>query len=873
MEIFKIGHLSFSYPDQESNALDDISFSVNSGEFFTICGLSGCGKTTLLRHLKSSLSPHGTSSGSILFNGKPLGETDELTQASQIGFVMQSPENQSVTDKVWHELAFGLENLGIQTPVIRRKVAETAVFFGLTDKLYSKICELSGGQKQILNLASVMIQEPSVLILDEPTAQLDPVASEAFLMLLRKIHDEFGTAIILCEHTLENICSMTDRFIIIDKGRMIFEGTPRETALYLFKTNNPLLESMPVSARIMSAFAVKPEKVKMTIGEGKRFLKDYSEKTALCPITHDYSIHKENEKPIVTLKNVFFRYGKNTPDVLKGLSLSAWRGEILAVNGGNGSGKTTLLNVIAGISKTYSGLTSVGTQKENIRICLLPQDPKTLFLKDSVEDDLYSVDDFEHDKTFSGNVERIIEFCGLSKLKKHHPYDLSGGEQQMAALAKVLLRRPDVLLLDEPVKGIDVKAKSETGAILRSIANEGVCIIMVSHDTEFCAEYADRCALLFDGDIVSTSVPDSFFSDNTFFTTPAARMAKGVIPNAVTADDIRKTLSLPISKKENKRFPSDFFRTEKIPETDHSKKRKAIPIKAMLTAAFVLFVLFFAVFKQPLGIDIPHSDLIINASVIVFLIGALFFGVPDNKKTENVLIHPVKRSAKQRVAEILLIFLTIPLTIFIGVYFFGDAKYLFISLLIMLECMLPFFAVFEKRHIKTRELVLIAVMCSMAVAVRTAFYMFPQFKPITAVIIIAGASLGAESGFLIGSLSMLISNILFGQGPWTPWQMFGMGLIGFLSGLIFGSDLIPKNKYSFSVFGFLAAPLLYGLIMNPAALILSHSELSYKNLIAYYAAGLPLDIVHGIATAVFLFWAAVPVIKKIERVKLKYGLV
>ena len=871
MEIFKIENLSFLYPEQKEKTLKYISFSVNEGEFFTICGLSGSGKSTLLRHLKTSLTPYGTTCGDIYYRGKPLAETDELTQAKEIGFVMQSPENQNVTDKVWHELAFGLENLGISASIICRKVAETALYFGLQNKMYSKISELSGGQKQILNLAAVMIQEPSVLILDEPTAQLDPVAAESFVTLLKKIHIELGTTVILCEHTLENICTLTDRIMILDNGCSIFEGDPENTAIFLSDTNNPLIESMPVSARITSEKSLRCDSVCMTIGEGKKFLIDYIRGINLQTIEHRYFIPPEKQEPIVDLKNIFFRYNKNSSDILKGITISAWGGEILAIVGSNGSGKTTFLNTIAGVLCPYSGRLFLDPKCDQLRISLLPQDPKTVFLKDSVEEDLYSIFDSEDKEYYHDVVEKMLVFCGLEKKKSCHPYDLSGGEQQIAALAKVLLKRPDVLLLDEPVNSMDVRAKAKMGAILKSLAESGICVIMVSHDLEFCAEYSDRCAFLFDGELISCAAPEVFFSENRFFTTAAAQMAKDVIPNAVSANDIRKALSIPLpNNKKEEVSVSDLFRKKEI-KTNSSHRKKQTEIKRIcIGIGMALLIPFIYFLEQIFEPQIAGNNSLLYITVFVLFAGLIIL---NSIEKSDVTICPVNRSAKSKIAETALVFLFIPFTVFIGVSFLGDEKYLFISLLILLECTVPFFAIFENRHVKTRELVLISVMCAMAVTVRTVFYMFPQFKPITAVIIISGAALGAESGFLIGSVSMLTSNILFGQGPWTPWQMFSMGLIGFISGIIFNNGVGSKNKYTFSVFGLLVTPIVYGGIMNPAALILSHSEITYKNLLVFYAAGFPLDLVHGISTAVFLYFGAVPIIKKIERVKQKYGLI
>ena len=186
MECFKIENLSFTYPTRNEKTLDGVDLEIMHGEFITVCGKSGCGKTTLLRMLKSSLSPHGTIEGRVLFDGVPLDSVSLRDQASKIGFVMQSPENQIVTDKVWHELAFGLESLGFSNGEIRTRVSEMASFFGISDWFHKNVSELSGGQKQLLNLASVMVMQPQVLVLDEPTSRLDPIAAGEFLKTLEK---------------------------------------------------------------------------------------------------------------------------------------------------------------------------------------------------------------------------------------------------------------------------------------------------------------------------------------------------------------------------------------------------------------------------------------------------------------------------------------------------------------------------------------------------------------------------------------------------------------------------------------------------------------------------------------------------------------
>ncbi|MBR3791172.1 MAG: ABC transporter ATP-binding protein, partial [Clostridia bacterium] len=221
MEIYNIKNLSFTYPNQDKKALNEINLTVNEGEFVCIMGKSGCGKTTLLRLLKTALAPNGEICGSIYFMGNPISECDNYTEAQKIGFVMQNIEAQLVTDKVWHELSFGLENLGVPTGKIRARVAEMASFFGIGEWFYKDVCDLSGGQKQILNLASIMVMQPSVLILDEPTSQLDPISAMEFLKTLERINKELGTTIIITEHRTEEIFSICDRVIAMDNGMIL----------------------------------------------------------------------------------------------------------------------------------------------------------------------------------------------------------------------------------------------------------------------------------------------------------------------------------------------------------------------------------------------------------------------------------------------------------------------------------------------------------------------------------------------------------------------------------------------------------------------------------------------------------------------------
>ncbi len=805
MECFKIENLSFRYPSGENLALDSVSVNIETGEFITICGTSGCGKTTLLRLLKPMLSPNGEKSGRILFDGKELTELDSITQAKSIGFVMQNPDNQIVTDKVWHEMAFGPESIGMNTSEIRARVAEMASFFGIEEWFYKNVDELSGGQKQLLNLASVMVMEPSVLILDEPTSQLDPIASQEFLSAVSKVNREIGTTVIMSEHRLEEAFSASDRVVVMEKGKIVFCGLPCDAAESLQKTNSSMLESLPTSTRVYMNVE-NSVKTPVTVKEGRQWLSKRVKENSFTPLEN---ICNETEKSdlVIEIKDAYFRYEKNLPDVLKGLNLKIKKGEFYAILGGNGSGKTTALSLIAGINKPYRG--KINFSDKALKVSMLPQNPQALFVAKSVEDELCEVlsDIKIPESEKQEKISKVISLCNLETVLSRHPYDLSGGEAQRVALGKVLLTSPDVILLDEPTKGLDAHFKRKLASILSELKKSGVTVIMVSHDVEFCAEYADRCALFFDGGIVSENTPREFFSGKSFYTTAANRMSREIIDNAVLAEDIIYAL------------------TGKKPE----KK------------------------------DYENSSPILNPPR------------KQNKSEKKEIKH--KRSfSKLPILSVLILMVVVPATILSGKYLFQDRKYYFISLLIILELFIPFFLSFEKRKPSARELVLISSLAALTAAGRIALFSFPQFKPMSALVIITGVCLGAESGFIVGAISLFASNFFLSQGAWTPWQMFGFALIGFISGILSRIKILRKSRILMSVFGFLSVMLIYAPIVNFGNVMMMYPEPSWELFRLSMITGFPFDIIHSTSTAFFLLVAYPLISEKIERLKRKYGI-
>ena len=559
-----------------------------------VCGRSGCGKSTLLRQLKTVLAPAGNTSGQILYRGVSLKDTDHRTQSQEIGFVMQNPDNQIVTDKVWHELAFGLESLGCDNATIRLRVAEMASYFGIQQWFYKNVAELSGGQKQLLNLAAVMAMHPSLLILDEPTSQLDPIAASDFLETVKKINRDIGTTVLLTEHRLQDIIPYADRIFVMDEGGVFLEGTPREIGTALGREKHGMFLSMPVPMQIYVETRSRLT-CPLTVSQGRQWIRDYIEEKGitreqiqqanqrLAGFTHAQDnkfpgeaagsegkgifagLKSKNNTPgpAIQMKGVWFRYEKDSPDVVRDLSLEVKKGEFYALVGGNGTGKSTTLSLLSRVHQPYKGRIylegkDLRSFKDNQLYCgylgVMPQNPQSIFLKKTVLEDLYSVIGGKKEKLSKEYnlsmkkekaIEGIVSLTHLNGLLDRHPYDLSGGEQQRLALAKVLLLRPKILLMDEPTKGMDAEYKEELGGILKKLQSHGMTIFMISHDVEFVAEYADTTGLFFEGNIVTSKKTRDFFAGNNFYTTAANRMARGLFPEAVTGKDVVSCLTNP----------------------------------------------------------------------------------------------------------------------------------------------------------------------------------------------------------------------------------------------------------------------------------------------------------------------------------------
>ena len=558
VELLVCQDVNFTYPGCEEPALREVNFTIQKSEFVVLCGKSGCGKSTLLRQLKKNMMPYGDLKGSLRYCGVEIEDLPDRRSAAEIGFVRQDPDNQIVTDQVWHELAFGLESLGLDNNTMKQRVAEMASFFGIQTWFRKHINELSGGQKQLVNLASIMVMKPKLLILDEPTSQLDPIAAADFIATLKKINTELGTTILISEHRLEELFPVADRVLVMDGGRIVIDDTAPRAAAALAgageESRMGMFFGLPAVAKLACTVGFRGE-CPLTVREGRLWMEETlgapPEETYAEPprFAHAKKEPQGKETPVLAVHDLWFRYGKSAPDTLRGVELEVRKGELFAILGGNGVGKTTTMKALTRTVKPYRGkmfLNGQDMSKLSDRevfyhnLAMLPQNPQALFTEITVWEELLealSEEKFSEEEK-ARRAEEMLALMELTSLRESHPYDRSGGEQQRLALGKVLLLEPKILLLDEPTKGLDPFFKRTLAGIFRRLIDNGMTIVMVTHDIEFSAEYANRCSLFFDGEIVSCAPPKPFFAGNTFYTTSANRICSQWMPEAITWEEV-----------------------------------------------------------------------------------------------------------------------------------------------------------------------------------------------------------------------------------------------------------------------------------------------------------------------------------------------
>lgn len=541
MSLFQIRDLSFQYAGETQWALKNINLDINPGDFVLLCGPSGSGKTTLLKMLKRELWPKGQILGHIKYGDINLQDISQKTSAQEIAMVLQHPESQIIMGNVRQELAFGLENLNYPTNLIRKRLADMSTYFGLADKMDFSVNILSGGQKQVLSLAGAMTMRPAVLLLDEPTSQLDPVAAQRFLDMVFRLNRETGITVIMSEHRVERVFANSDSVIILDSGVIKYMGTPECVSREIWNQGDaryfcylPSVTNLYFHIRQNNWDKISCcEEIPFTVKQAKRVFKDiYIRDKASKPKPLE---KKSKYEPIIKCNSLCFQYDRSNPLVINRLSLAINPGELISLIGHNGCGKTTLLKLIAGILKPTAG--KIKNTGSDSRIGYLPQNPMSFFTEDTVDMELKKSIRQKDNESLS-LYDPIVQKLELSNLLKRHPLDLSGGERQKAALGCILLAKPKILLLDEPTKGMDPMSKDDFYEILRIFLAADTTVIMATHDVDFVSKYVDRCILLFDGFVAADGMPGEVLGQNLFYTTVINRVFGDRFPDVLTWEEV-----------------------------------------------------------------------------------------------------------------------------------------------------------------------------------------------------------------------------------------------------------------------------------------------------------------------------------------------
>ena len=803
MESISVNGLCYKYAGDNNFALQNIDFTLKSGDFCVICGESGSGKSTLLKCLAPQITESGDLYGDVRIFEQSAFDLSPKAAAQTIAFVGQSADGSIVCEKVWQELAFGLESLNTDEAEMRARIAETASYFGFRDCFENDVDTLSGGQKKLLAVAGAMTIKPKILLLDEPLSQLDGKSVSELIAVLIRINRELGVTVIIAEHSLTELVGVCSHLLILQGGKAEWFGEPQNIGEYIAQSGD--LSLLPTQLKVWRS-ALRQYPVTLSVADCKSAVADYCERNEPNGIICGGS--PECGKAAAKMHNIFFKYDKNGHFVINNLTLTLSYGCITALLGENAAGKSTLLSLIYGSIKPTLGKITLysadGTKKASI--ALMPQDVRVMFTHFSVYDELKAAAKDEI------SLENAITLCNLYKLQSRNPMDLSGGEQKRLALALILLSGADILLLDEPTSGLDSEQKRLALArILRRLKEDGKAILLTSHDMDFCAECADYCAFMFRGKITAISEPHRFFRQNILYTTAAARISGSSIDNVVTEGELIYALC-----GEN---------DEKTGENDKNGGK--------------------------------------NGDNRIF--------DTEDKPRRKIKAHSAKRHDKPSAIITAVCLCLIAPTIYFGHRVFGEQAFLAESLCVIMLSLLPFFISFERSRPPAREIAVLATLTALAVAARAAFYFLPQIKPVAAIVIITGFIFGAQSGFLVGAMSMLLSNIFFGQGPWTPWQMLAMGLVGFAAGLV-GKLKISRKTVFAAVFGFMATLVIYGGIVNPASAILSRQPMNMYVFALYYLQGLPMDLIHAASTFAFLLIFANPLMKILSRIKLKFAI-
>ncbi|GAB6181813.1 energy-coupling factor transporter ATPase [Desulfotomaculum defluvii] len=549
MSLYQIQNLTYYYPENERASLAKINLNIDTGEFILVAGASGSGKSSLARVL-AGLLPNfygGRFGGEIYYRGQELREIDRRQLAREVGIVFQDPEKQLVMSSVEAEIAFGLENLGLSQRDMFRRVAEVIGFLDLTALKQKDITNLSGGHKQKLALASVLAMQPKVLILDEPTSQLDPVAAEDFLNLIKRLNEELGFTVVLIEQRLERCFHLADRVIMMERGKVVQDAQPVQVARWAAKKGIPFI---PPVARLFSLLGYHT--VPITIKEGrKQLIKLFGEEATSTEVNLTQPKNQSTEAglgqiPLLEVKKLWYSYpgGK---EVLQEINLKINNGEFIVILGENGAGKSTLLKNLVGLVQPGRGKVKLNN---NSRVAYLSQNPNDYLFQDTVEDELmFTLKNFKLKD--DGIIDQILEQLQLSCNRGVNPRDLSSGERQRVALASIMVTRPELLVLDEPTRGLDYHLKEELGNFLINQTAHGVSVVMVTHDIEFAAKYASRVIMMFDGRIVSDGDTCETFAKSIYYSTQIGKLFRGFSQGILTFQQAIEKIEPLLQERKN----------------------------------------------------------------------------------------------------------------------------------------------------------------------------------------------------------------------------------------------------------------------------------------------------------------------------------
>ena len=569
MPYIEIKELTYHYPKEPSPVLKDINLQLNKGEILFVVGESGSGKSTLAKCISGAVPNFygGTIQGSVSIDGKGIIEMKHNKRAREVTMVFQDPESQLIMNKVHREIAFGLENVGIQSSEIKRRIWEAMQFSNILDLASREINTLSGGQKQRVAITAAIAYMPSCIILDEPTSQLDPASAEDVIALIKKINDELGITIIIIEQRIDKWFDIADKVLILSKGEIAFLGNKKE--LYN-ERRVELLDFLPNYLKISKALNIAT--MPHSLRESRRSIEAFKYEYETTMVTQDLSSAKE----IIRIENLDCKYEDNL--VIKGLSTSIKQGELISIMGANGAGKSTFLKSLMGLI-SYSGSIKVlkdslmgdyeskklsknfienfsGEYREVRKFKIkdisrvlgyVSQNPNDYISKETVYDELKFTLDNYNIKDY-GVIEDTLKALGMYNLKDKNPRDLSGGEIQRVAIASILVLKPKVLLLDEPTRGLDLKVKRMLGEILLELNKSGTTVVLVTHDVEFASEFCSRFLLMFNGEIVGDGSREEVLGRGIYYTTNINKIFRNISSDIFTLKDFLSSRRKKVDK-------------------------------------------------------------------------------------------------------------------------------------------------------------------------------------------------------------------------------------------------------------------------------------------------------------------------------------